>query len=44
MAYKVLVSDSLAQEGLDILMSHTDMEVDYKPKVAPADLVQIIGD
>jgi D-3-phosphoglycerate dehydrogenase len=44
MAYKVLVSDSLAQEGLDFLMSHTDMEVDYKPKVAPADLVQIIGD
>jgi D-3-phosphoglycerate dehydrogenase / 2-oxoglutarate reductase len=38
---KVLVSDSLSSEGLDLLRRHT--EVDYKPDIKPEELVAEIG-
>jgi D-3-phosphoglycerate dehydrogenase / 2-oxoglutarate reductase len=44
MTYKVLVSDSLAQEGLDILRSNPELEVDDKPKLPAEELLKIIGD
>ncbi len=39
---KVLVSDSLSQEGLDLLKQH--LEVEYKPNLTPEELVSEIGD
>ncbi len=42
MKYKVLVSDPLAQEGIDILQSHSEVKVDVKPKLPPEELVKII--
>lgn len=44
MVFNVLVSDPLAQEGLDILMSHPEIKVDNKPKLPPEELVKIIGE
>jgi D-3-phosphoglycerate dehydrogenase len=41
---KVLVSDTLAQQGLDILEAAKGIEVDYKPGIAPGDLIAAIGD
>jgi D-3-phosphoglycerate dehydrogenase / 2-oxoglutarate reductase len=38
---KVLVSDSLSSEGLDLLQKHT--EVDYKPDITAEELVAEIG-
>lgn len=43
MNYKVLVSDPLAQEGIDILQSHDDVHVDVKTKLTPQELLDIIG-
>ena len=43
MAYKVLVSDPLSQEGLDILLSQPDVELDNKPKLPPEELLNIIA-
>ena len=42
MSFKVLVSDPLSQEGIDILQSHPDVHVDVKPKLPPEDLLEII--
>jgi D-3-phosphoglycerate dehydrogenase len=44
MVYKVLVSDPLAQEGIDILQSHDDVNVDVKTKLPPDELLGIIDD
>jgi len=41
---KVLVSDSLAPQGLEILEHARGIEVDYAPGVAPADLLERIRD
>ena len=41
---KVLVSDTLAQQGLDILEAAKGIEVDYKPGIAPGDLIAAIAD
>lgn len=41
---KVLVSDSLAPQGLEILERARGIEVDYAPGVTPADLVERIRD
>jgi D-3-phosphoglycerate dehydrogenase len=41
---KVLVSDTLAQQGLDILESAKGIEVDYQPGIAPGDLIAAIAD
>lgn len=38
---KVLVSDDLSAEGLEVLKQH--VEVDYKPEIKPAELVKEIG-
>ncbi len=40
---KILVSDSLSQEGLDILAADGENTVDYKPDISPEDLVKEIG-
>ncbi len=42
MTYRVLVSDPLAQEGIDILQSHSEIHVDVKPKLPPEELLNII--
>jgi D-3-phosphoglycerate dehydrogenase len=41
---KVLVSDSLAQQGLAILEAAEGIEVDYQPGLAPGDLLAAIAD
>ncbi|MBI1390722.1 MAG: phosphoglycerate dehydrogenase [bacterium] len=43
MAYKVLVSDPLSQEGIDILQAHADVNVDVKTGLKPEELMEIIG-
>ncbi|MEW6237711.1 MAG: phosphoglycerate dehydrogenase [Candidatus Omnitrophota bacterium] len=42
MKFKVLVSDPLSQEGIDILQSHSDVQVDVKTKLPPEELKKII--
>lgn len=42
MAYRVLVSDSLAQEGVDILQKHDDVHVDVNTGLPPEELAKII--
>jgi D-3-phosphoglycerate dehydrogenase len=41
---KVLVSDSLAPQGLDVLQKSPGLEVDYRPECPPAELLQAIAD
>ncbi len=41
---KVLVSDELAPQGLEILERARGMQVDYRPGLAPGDLLQAIAD
>lgn len=41
---KVLVSDSLAPQGLELLEQARGLEVDYAPGLAPADLIDRIAD
>jgi D-3-phosphoglycerate dehydrogenase / 2-oxoglutarate reductase len=43
MPYRVLVSDPIAQEGIDILQSHDDLHVDVKTKLPVEELKSIIG-
>lgn len=43
MTYRVLLSDSLGPEGLTRLREHTDLAVDAKPGLTPAELMEIIG-
>ena len=43
MAYRVLLSDSLGPEGLARLREQPDLEVDAKPGLSPAELMEIIG-
>jgi D-3-phosphoglycerate dehydrogenase / 2-oxoglutarate reductase len=43
MAYKVLVSDSLAKEGVDIFKNAPGIEVDVKTGLKPDELKAIIG-
>jgi len=42
--YKILVSDSLSEGGLNILNSEKDLEVDVKTKMPPEELKEIIKD
>ena len=44
MAFKVLVSDPLAQEGIDLLQSHSDVQVDVNTGLPPEELAKIIGE
>ena len=41
---KILVTDPLAEEGLEILRSAQDAQVDVRPGIAPDELKRIIGD
>ncbi len=41
---KVLVSDSLAPQGLEILECAPGIDVDYQPGIAPGDLLEAIRD
>jgi D-3-phosphoglycerate dehydrogenase len=41
---KVLVSDSLAPQGLELLEQARGLEVDYAPGISPADLMERIQD
>ena len=42
--YKVLVSDNVAREGIDILQTVEEIEVDVKKNLSPEELKGIIGD
>ena len=44
MAIKILISDPLAEEGIDILKKQKGFKVDIKPKLLPDELKKIIGD
>ncbi|MCE5261141.1 MAG: phosphoglycerate dehydrogenase [Euryarchaeota archaeon] len=41
---KVLVTDELSQEGLDMLTKGSDIQVDVRPKLAHEELLKIIGE
>ena len=43
MAYRVLLSDSLGPEGLARLREQSDLEVDARPGLSPAELCDVIG-
>jgi len=43
MPYRVLVSDPLAHEAIDILQSHSEVQVDVKTKLPADQLLEIIG-
>src|SRR5229473_1586606 len=42
MSHKVLITDSLAQQGLDRLSSYADLEVDIRPGLSPEEFVRVI--
>jgi D-3-phosphoglycerate dehydrogenase / 2-oxoglutarate reductase len=42
MSHKVLITDSLAQQGLDRLHSYADLEVDIRPGLSPEELAREI--
>lgn len=42
MAIKILISDSLAEEGIKILQNERDFKVDIRPKLPPEELKKII--
>jgi D-3-phosphoglycerate dehydrogenase len=44
MAYKVLVTDPLSEEGLKILRQEKELQVEVKTGLKPEELKQIIGD
>ena len=44
MAIKILVSDPLAEEGINVLKSQKGFKVDVKPKLPPEELKKIISD
>lgn len=44
MTFKVLVSDAIAQEGIDVLQSHSSLKTDVKTELTPDELKQVIGD
>ena len=42
MSHKVLITDPLAQQGLERLSAYADLEVDLRPGLSPADLIRHI--
>ncbi len=42
--FKILVSDKLAPQGLEILEKETQFKVDYKPGLSKEELINIIGE
>ncbi len=44
MNYKILVTDNLSKEGVDILKKYPQLTVDVKNKISPQELKDIIGD
>ena len=42
--FRVLVTDTLAQSGLDILRAATDVELDYRPGLKGADLLAAVAE
>jgi D-3-phosphoglycerate dehydrogenase len=41
---KILISDNLAQKGIDLLRSVPEFEVEFKPGLSPEDLKNAISD
>ena len=41
---RVLITDELAQEGIDVLQQSRGIEVDYRPGLAPDELLEAIAD
>ncbi len=44
MNYKILVTDNLSEEGVEILKKYPQLSVDVKNKISPEELKNIIGD
>lgn len=44
MKYKILVTDNLAKEGIDILRKYSELDIDVKNKISPDELKSIIPD
>lgn len=44
MTFKILISDALSQEGIDVLQSHSGFQVDIKTGMTPVELKQVIGE
>ena len=44
MKFQVLISDPLSQEGIDILQSHAEVQVDIKTRLTPQEFMDIIGE
>jgi len=42
MTYKIIVTDPIAQEGIKILQSDPEVEVDYRPEISFDQLLEII--
>jgi D-3-phosphoglycerate dehydrogenase len=42
--YRVLISDKLAPEGIEILEQASELDVDLRPGLDPAELLSVIGD
>ncbi|HQB62691.1 MAG TPA: phosphoglycerate dehydrogenase, partial [Spirochaetota bacterium] len=42
--FKVLVADSIANEGLEVFKKYKDIQVDVKTGLSPEDLSKIIGE
>lgn len=42
MSHKVLVTDPLAEQGLERLRTHTGLDVDVRPKLSPEELIRTI--
>jgi D-3-phosphoglycerate dehydrogenase len=42
--YKILISDKLAPEGVEILESVGELQVDLRPGLDPAELLEVIGE
>jgi D-3-phosphoglycerate dehydrogenase / 2-oxoglutarate reductase len=42
MSHKVLISDSLSEQGLDRLRAYTDLEIDFRPKLPVEELIRVI--
>ena len=43
-SFRVLLSDTLAPQGIEVLKRYPQLKFDLKPGLAPAELAAIIGD
>ena len=44
MTYRVLATDPLDQQGVDVFKANPDIELDLKPGMKPDELARVIGE